>query len=75
MMKGEKGIKILAPSPFKVKQEMEKIDPATQKPVIGADGNPVTEEKKSQYLPLRWYLSLTCRRPRERKSQTLPWIC
>lgn len=44
--KGEKGIKILAPSPFKVKQEMEKIDPATQKPVIGADGKPVTEEKE-----------------------------
>ena len=46
VMKGEKGIKILAPSPFKVKQEMEKIDPATQKPVIGADGKPVTEEKE-----------------------------
>ena len=46
VMKGEKGIKILAPSPFKIKQEMEKIDPATQKPVIGADGKPVTEEKE-----------------------------
>ena len=46
VMKGEKGIKILAPSPFKIKQEMEKIDLATQKPVIGADGKPVTEEKE-----------------------------
>ena len=46
MVKGEKGIKILAPSPFKIKQEMEKIDPATQKPVIGADGKPVKEEKE-----------------------------
>ena len=46
VMKGEKGIKILAPSPFKIKQEMEKIDPATQKSVIGADGKPVTEEKE-----------------------------
>ena len=46
VMKGEKGIKILAPSPFKITQEMEKIDPATQKPVIGADGKPVTEEKE-----------------------------
>ena len=44
--KGEKGIKILAPSPYKVKKQMEKIDPATQKPVIGADGKPVTEERE-----------------------------
>ena len=46
VVKGEKGIKILAPSPFKIRQEMEKIDPATQKPVIGADGKPVKEEKE-----------------------------
>ena len=46
VVKGEKGVKILAPSPFKIKQEMEKIDPATQKPVIGADGKPVKEEKE-----------------------------
>ena len=46
VVKGEKGIKILAPSPFKIKQEMEKIDPETQKPVIGADGKPVKEEKE-----------------------------
>ena len=46
VMKGQKGIKIIAPSPFKVKQEMQKIDPHTQKPVIGKDGKPVTEEKE-----------------------------
>lgn len=46
VMKGQKGIKILAPSPFKVKKEMQKIDPQTQKPVIGKDGKPVTEEKE-----------------------------
>ena len=45
--KGEKGIKIIAPSPFKIKQETEKIDPQTQKPVIGKDGKPVTEEKET----------------------------
>ena len=44
--KGEKGIKIIAPSPFKIKQETEKIDPQTQKPMIGRDGKPVTEEKE-----------------------------
>ena len=46
VMKGQKGIKIIAPSPFKIKQEMEKIDPHTQKPVIGKDGKPVTEERE-----------------------------
>ena len=46
VVKGEKGIKIIAPSPFKIKQEMDKIDPATQKPVMGADGKPVKEEKE-----------------------------
>ncbi len=44
--RGEKGIKIFAPSPYKIKREMEKIDPQTQKPVIGKDGKPVTEEKE-----------------------------
>ena len=46
VMKGQKGIKIIAPSPYKIKQEMQKIDPHTQKPVIGKDGKPVTEEKE-----------------------------
>ena len=46
VVKGEKGIKIIAPSPFKIKQEMDKIDPATNKPVMGADGKPVKEEKE-----------------------------
>ena len=46
VMKGQKGIKIIAPSPYKVKQEMKKIDPQTGKPVIGKDGKPVTEEKE-----------------------------
>ena len=51
--KGEKGIKILAPSPYKVKKQMEKIDPATQKPVIGADGKPVTEEREIEIPAFR----------------------
>ena len=43
VMKGEKGIKILAPAPYKAKEEREKLDPDTQKPVLDADGKPVTE--------------------------------
>ena len=43
---GEKAIKILAPSPFTVKKQVEKIDPDTQKPVFDKEGKPVTEEKE-----------------------------
>lgn len=42
--KGEKGIKIFAPAPYKVKKEQEKIDPETDLPVLDKDGNPVMEE-------------------------------
>ncbi|NUH84746.1 hypothetical protein HUN92_13555 [Bacillus firmus] len=43
VQKGENGIRILAPSIKK--KDMEKIDPTTQKPVIGKDGKPETERK------------------------------
>ena len=46
VMKGEKGIKILAPSPYKVKRSVEKLDSQTQKPIIGQDGKPVMVEKE-----------------------------
>lgn len=44
--KGEKGIRILAPAPQKIKQEQEKLDPKTKLPIIGEDGEPVREEKE-----------------------------
>ena len=43
VMKGEKGIRILAPAPYKAKVEKEKIDPKTQKPMLDKDGKPITE--------------------------------
>lgn len=46
VMKGEKGIKILAPSPYKVKKMVDKIDPITKKAIIGNDGKSVKEEKE-----------------------------
>ena len=42
--KGEKGIRIMAPAPYKKKKEVEVIDPHTQRPVLGDDGKPKTEE-------------------------------
>lgn len=44
VMKGEKGIKILAPAPFKTKKEMDVIDPNTQRPKVGKDGKTVKQE-------------------------------
>lgn len=51
--RGEHGIKILAPSPYKAKMEMERIDPATNRPMIGGDGKPVTEEVEIQRAAFR----------------------
>ena len=42
--RGAKGIKVIAPSPYKVKKEVDKIDPKTQKPVTDKNGKPVKEE-------------------------------
>jgi len=42
--KGEKGIKILAPSPIKRYMEQEVLDPKTNKPVLDADGNVLKEQ-------------------------------
>lgn len=42
--RGEHGIKILAPCPYKDTVEREKIDPKTRLPVRGKDGKAVTEQ-------------------------------
>ena len=42
--RGERGIRILAPAPYKIKEEREKIDPVTNEPVLDRDGMPVMEE-------------------------------
>lgn len=46
VMQGEKGIKIIAPTPFKKKIEQEKRDPDTNLPMLDADGKVITEEKE-----------------------------
>ena len=42
--KGEKGIRILAPAPYKIKEERDKLDPVTGEVVFDKDGMPQTEE-------------------------------
>lgn len=41
--KGEKGIKIFAPTEYKVQKQQQKIDPNTNNPVIDGYGRPVME--------------------------------
>lgn len=48
VIKGEHGIKIIAPTPFKKKIEQEKLDPDTQLPMLDEDGKIITEEKTIQ---------------------------
>lgn len=42
--KGEKGIKILAPSPYKKKVLVELVDPVSREIMLDINGNPVKEE-------------------------------
>ena len=44
--KGEKGIKIFAPAPYKVKKLVDKIDPETRKPMLDREGKAIKEEKE-----------------------------
>ena len=48
---GEKGLTIIAPTPFKRKIEEMKLDPDTKAPVLDEDGNAVTEEREIE-IPL-----------------------
>ncbi len=44
--KGEKGIKIFAPAPYKVKKLVDKLDPETRKPMLDREGKAIKEEKE-----------------------------
>ena len=46
VMRGEKGIKIIAPTPFKKKIEEEKLDPDTKIPIRDSDGKVIMEKKE-----------------------------
>ena len=42
--RGEKGIRILAPAPYKIKEERDKLDPVTGEVMLDKDGMPQAEE-------------------------------
>ncbi len=49
--KGERGITIIAPTPYKKKIEEQKLDPDTHAPMLDANGRVVIEEKEVE-IPL-----------------------
>ena len=54
--KGEHGITIIAPTPYKKKIEEQKLDPDTKAPILDKDGKIVTEEKEieiSMFRPVK----------------------
>lgn len=54
--KGEHGITIIAPTPYRKKIEEQKLDPETKAPLLDKDGKVITEEKEinvSMYKPVK----------------------
>lgn len=53
--RGEKGIQILAPCPYKTFMEQDKLDPDTKRPVLDSNGDPVRETvlvKRQSFKPV-----------------------
>ena len=51
--RGEKGIKIIAPSPYKKKVMVEKVDPVSMEIKLDMNGNPVKEETEIKMTAYR----------------------
>lgn len=74
VLKGEKGIRIIAPTPYKKKVEEIKT---TRKPMRRCwmrMARPSLRKRKSESLCSRWYPSLMCHRLRESPCPSLPLI-
>lgn len=48
VIRGERGIRIIAPAPFRKKTEQKKLDPDTKLPMLDADGRVIMEERTIQ---------------------------
>ena len=55
--RGEKGIRILAPAPYKIKEERDKLDPVTGEVMLDKDGMPQTEGEPLPELEAKELLS------------------
>jgi len=73
--KGERGITIIAPTPFKKKVEEVKLDPDTKAPLLDPDGKQITEEKEvsiPMFKPVKVFdVSQTDGRPLPHLASTL----
>ena len=46
VLKGESGIRILAPTPYKKQMEVDRVDPVTKQPVLNPDGSTAKDLKE-----------------------------
>ena len=70
--RGEHGIKIIAPTPFKKRIEQEKLDPDTKIPMRDADGILSSRKKKLKSPCIRWFPCSTFRRLRGSRCRRWP---
>ena len=75
VLKGEKGIKIIAPTPYKKKIEEAKLDPDTKLPMLDADGKAIMARAKQSRSwrnsprPARPFLFWSWHRPSSAKTR------
>ena len=73
--RGEHGITIIAPTPFKKKIEEQKLDPDTKAPILDAEGKAVMEEREveiSMFRPVKVFdVSQTDGKPLPELASTL----
>jgi len=51
--KGEKGIKIIAPAPYTIRKEVDKIDERTGKRMLDKDGEPIKEVVETRFTSFK----------------------
>ena len=68
VMKGEKGITIIAPAPYKKMKEKEVLD-ENQRPIMGSDGKPRLNRWKLQFRILKQLRYLILLRHPENRSR------
>jgi antirestriction protein ArdC len=73
VMKGEKGISILAPNPYKYQKEVDKIDPKTKEPIK----DPVTGEVQKEKVEMQGksFRKVTVFDVKQTDGKELPSIC
>ena len=74
VLKGEKGIRIIAPTPYKKRSRKSRPTPKPMRRCWTQTARPSLRKRKSESLCSRWYPSLMCHRLRESPCPSLPLI-